>query len=139
MNGSIQRAANSAAHNSSLPKQERISSRTLIRQLFTGTNRSFSIFPIRIVIANINDNSKPTLSVLFSVSTRRFKHAVDRNRVKRQMREAYRKNKHILVDPLRMQSKQAAVAFLWLDKDHRNSDEINDKIIRLLQLTAERL
>ena len=38
--------------------------------------------------------------VLIATSKRKFHHAVDRNRVKRQLREAYRHNKHLLTDRL---------------------------------------
>ena len=57
-----------------------------------GVSKSFSIFPIRVVYMPVEQGEAPA-SILISVSKRRFKRAVKRNRVKRQIREAYRKNK----------------------------------------------
>ena len=64
-----------------------------------GVSKSFSIFPIRVVYMPVEQGEVPA-SILISVSKRRFKRAVKRNRVKRQIREAYRKNKSLLVDEL---------------------------------------
>ena len=64
-----------------------------------GVSKSFSIFPIRVVYMPVEQGEAPA-SILISVSKRRFKRAVKRNRVKRQIREAYRKNKYLLVDEL---------------------------------------
>ena len=55
-----------------------------------GVSKSFSIFPIRVVYMPVEQGEVPA-SILISVSKRRFKRAVKRNRVKRQIREAYRK------------------------------------------------
>ena len=55
-----------------------------------GVSKSFSIFPIRVVYMPVEQGEAPA-SILISVSKRRFKRAVKRNRVKRQIREAYRK------------------------------------------------
>ena len=50
-----------------------------------------------------------------SVSKRRFKHAVDRNRAKRQIREAYRLNKTLLLPTSEAEEKRRLfVAFIWL-------------------------
>ena len=61
-----------------------------------GVSKSFSIFPIRVVYMPVEQGEAP-VSILISVSKRRFKRAVKRNRVKRQIREAYRKNKELLI------------------------------------------
>ena len=61
-----------------------------------GVSKSFSIFPIRVVYMPVEQGEAPA-SILISVSKRRFKRAVKRNRVKRQIREAYRMNKHGLL------------------------------------------
>ena len=52
-----------------------------------GVSKSFSIFPIRVVYMPVEQGEAPA-SILISVSKRRFKRAVKRNRVKRQIREA---------------------------------------------------
>lgn len=67
--------------------------------MFAGGSRSFSIFPLRVVWLPVEELDVQA-SILISVSKRRFKRAVKRNRIKRQIREAYRLNKQILLAPL---------------------------------------
>ena len=68
---------------------------------------------------------------MVSVSKRCFKHAVDRNRVKRQVREAYRKHKAIVAEH------EIAIAFIWLDNHLRSSEKVESSVIRLLQRIDE--
>ena len=81
-----------------------------------GVSKSFSIFPIRVVYMPVEQGEAPA-SILISVSKRRFKRAVKRNRVKRQIREAYRKNKYLLVDELQRREKRLAIAFIYLSDE----------------------
>lgn len=122
-----------------LPKEERLNSLLLIRKLFGGGARSVPMFPLRVVCMPVDKVGLPTVSVLVSVSKKRFKRAVDRNRVKRQIREAYRKNRMLLAGPLEARGKKAAVAFIWLDDGLHPSSEVEEKVKRLLQLIAERM
>ena len=122
-----------------LPKVERLNSRILIERLFTGGSKSLPAFPLRIVYMPVEGEELPAVSVLISVPKKRFKRAVKRNRVKRQIREAYRKHKYLLIDPLKAAGKKAAIAFIWLDNELHASDEIEEKVKKLLQITAERM
>ena len=82
------------------PKAQRLCSRKLAEQLFASGNRTLSAFPLRVVFMAApwpgSTDTKPSAmtegacQVMMSVSKRMFKHAVDRNRAKRQMREAWR-------------------------------------------------
>ena len=83
-----------------LPKRERLYLREEIEHLYT-QGRTFISYPIRIVwlaepAARRTDRAQAPVAIVISVGKRRFKRAVDRNRIKRQMRSAYRLNK----DPL---------------------------------------
>ena len=69
--------------------------------------------------------------MMVSVSKRCFKHAVDRNRVKRQVREAYRKHKAIVAEH------EIVIAFIWLDNHLRSSEKVESSVIRLLQRIDE--
>ena len=103
-----------------------------------GFSRSFSVFPLRAVYMSVEQQEVP-VSILISVPKKRFKRAVKRNRVKRQIREAYRKNKHILLDALKASGQKIAIAFIWLDNELHESADVEAKVVKLLQLTAERL
>lgn len=117
----------------SFHKAERLCSRRLIEALFSGGNKSMSAFPLRVLFMPLPaEAGQPSVSVLVSVSKRRFKRAVRRNRVKRQIREAYRKNKRILVEALEAAGGQRlAVAFLWLSDRLYPSAEV-ERCVRLL-------
>ena len=121
-----------------LHKSERLDKKKVIDKMFSGGARSFSVFPLRVVYLPVEELEAP-VSILVSVSKRRFKRAVKRNRVKRQIREAYRKHKYLLIDPLKAAGKKAAIAFIWLDNELHASDEIEEKVKKLLQITAERM
>lgn len=121
------------------PKAEHLTSLLLIDKLFAGGSKSLPAFPLRIVFMPMESESLPTVSVLISVSKKRFKRAVKRNRVKRQIREAYRKNKSLLTGPLEAAGKKGVIAFIWLDNELHASSEVEEKVKKLLQLTAERM
>lgn len=127
-----------------LQKKERLNSKIIIEKLFSGGSKSLPAFPLRIVYMPIEEEEEeeedyPTLSILISVPKKKFKRAVKRNRVKRQIREAYRKNKFILKDVLDKENKKAAIAFIWLGNELYESSDIENKVVKLLQLTAEKL
>lgn len=81
---------------------------------------------------------EPRPQVLISVSKRHFKHAVDRNRVKRQLREAYRLNRHLLLKHL-PSGTRLVVAFIWLSPEHFESQAIHAKMQKLLLRIGESL
>ncbi len=113
------------------PKTERLCSRKAIEALFAGGNRSFSAFPLRVVYRAVPDTAT---QVMLSVSKRHFKHAVDRNRTKRQIREAWRLNRDILLedgDP------GLHIAFIWLADELQPSDLIHRKMKNLLHRVKE--
>lgn len=70
--------------------------------------------------------------MLISVPKKRFHDAVDRNRVKRQIREAYRKNKHALVEQAATMGKGLLVAFVYVSDKIETTDHIEKRMVRLL-------
>lgn len=120
-------------------KTERLNSRLLIERLFAGGSKSLPAFPLRIVYMPVENDSLPTVSLLISVPKKRFKRAVKRNRVKRQVREAYRLHKSLLTRKLEATGQKVVLAFIWLDNELHPSAVVEDKVKKLLQLTAERL
>lgn len=83
---------NSKAPKYSLNKGERLCSRSSIGQLFSGGN-TFLVYPLKFVWIKAPLDMDTPAQVGFSVSKRLFKRAVQRNRLKRLMREAYRLEK----------------------------------------------
>ena len=76
-----------------LPKYERICKDNDIQALFD-KGRGVSVYPYRVVYLFHKEDDRPvTVRLLVSVSKKRFHHAVNRNRVKRLMRETWRKSK----------------------------------------------
>ena len=88
-----------------LSKEERLSWKRYIDLLFE-KGQSFVAFPLR---------ARP--SFLVSVPKKKFKRAVKRNLIKRQVREAYRVRKYDLLEPLEAKNKGMLIAFLYLDKE----------------------
>ena len=80
------------------------------------------------------------MKILVSVPKRYFKRAVKRNRVKRLLREAYRHNKHILLERLSSVSdRQMLLAFIWIDNRLCDSATVNQRVAGLLERLAERV
>lgn len=116
-----------------LCRKERIKSKILIDKLFNDSNsRAMTVFPLRFVYI-INDNNE-TNNILISVPKRYLKHAVDRNKVKRQIREAYRKNKDIVAD-----HSNVSMAFIWIDNRIHDTGVVESKVRKLLHQLSERL
>ncbi|GAB2463351.1 hypothetical protein GCM10011375_15520 [Hymenobacter qilianensis] len=85
------------ARSYSFPKEEHLCRKKLIDELF-GRGSSFGLYPLRLVWLPALAPTTAPPQVLVSVSKRSFKRAVDRNRLKRLMREAYRLNKYRLLE-----------------------------------------
>lgn len=122
-----------------LRKSERLNSKIVIEKMFAGGNsRSFSVFPLRVVYMPVDSQEAPA-SILVSVPKKRFKRAVKRNRVKRQIREAYRKNKGELKQLLTVNEKRLAIAFIYLSDRLASSIEIEEKVKLLLARMTEKM
>lgn len=128
----------SSRHN--LAKSERICSRRIIDTLFGGGSRSFSAYPLRLVYMKMEQQDEAKAKILVSVPKKHFKHAVDRNRVKRQVREAYRHNKQILLDVMQSREGESlALAFVWQAKVMIKTEEVAEKMQLLLSRVAEKM
>lgn len=96
-----------------LPKYERICKENDIQTLFD-KGVGVSVYPYRVVYLFHHDESRPvTVRVLVSVSKKRFHHAVKRNRVKRLVREAWRKNKAPLYEICQRDNISVDVALVY--------------------------
>lgn len=117
----------------SFRKRERITSERMIDLLFGGSqSKSFAVFPLRAVwlVRERGDYDEP-VQVLVSVPKKRLHHAVDRNRAKRQVREAYRLNKLPLLQAV-PSDKCLALAFLWQSNRPEPSGLVDSRVKKLL-------
>lgn len=128
-------------HPHSFNKKERLCSKRVIDTLFDGGSKSFSAYPLRAVFRPVDLGAEQELvSILVSVSKKHFKRAVKRNRAKRQIREAYRKNKDLIYQVFQSNPqapRQIAIAFLWQSDELMLSSIVETKMRSLLHRIAE--
>ena len=113
--------------------KEHLKSKNVIEQVYTN-GASVTVYPLRATfIEQPVETQEPTAVILINVSKKRFRHAVDRNLVKRRIREAYRTSKHSFVDCLEKNGKKMAVAILYIDNKHNSTAFIKKKMTRVLE------
>jgi ribonuclease P protein component len=117
------------------PKKEKLKSQKLIEKLFL-EGKSVTVFPLRMLYlkTDFEDGSKIKTSV--SVSKRNFKKAVDRNRIKRLLREAYRLNKPEYFNNI---TTSYAFMILYLGKDDTDFDFVNSKMKIVFKTFLEKI
>ncbi len=108
-------------------KAEKLKSRKQIEQLFE-EGLSLKEFPLRMRYLKV-ENSGSAFKVGFSVPKRNFKLAVHRNRIKRLLREAYRKNKHLLLNNVK---EQYVIMFIYTDKTEWKTADLEKKMVTIL-------
>jgi len=120
-------------------KKERLTQNLLIDKLFNESS-SFNLSPFKVFYLRHPHPDDFDARILIAASRKKFKRAVDRNRIKRLVREAYRLNKQPLLDQLHAASVKMYIAFVFIG----NSAEIEfaevekkvklclDKIVQML-------
>lgn len=116
--------------NQKFPKTEKLKSAKTIESLFL-EGKTYSKYPIKVFYLPKEAIEKSLAA--FAVPKRNFKLAVDRNRVKRQLREVYRLNKHILGD---IDDQKFVMLFLYFNKvkpDYADLEKAMQKLLKKLR------
>jgi len=121
-------------------KPERLTSKKAITFLFEN-GKSFFCHPFQIIWSFSETQLPSPAQVAISVSKKNFKSAVERNLIKRRIREAYRKQKHILYDYLK--SANVNITFIIIYKDKQIAEypviyEAINKMIKMLISSAKK-
>lgn len=119
----------------SYPKKEKLKSQKLIEQLFS-EGKSVSAFPLRMVYLKTEFEDDVKFKTGVSTSKRNFKKAVDRNRIKRLLREAYRLNKAAYFNNI---SGSYALMILYISKDGTDFVSVETKMKQLLEVFSKKV
>ncbi len=109
-------------------KYERLSSKKEIDSLFL-MGYYFHCEGLTIKWMHFEFEGNTSAKILISVPKRKFKLAVDRNKIKRQIREGYRKNKNILLEELNKSNKKIIFAVIYGNKEIISTQEVEERII----------
>ena len=120
-------------------KAEKLKSRKVVEELFA-RGKSLNVFPIRISykFLPLPADEKTVLQVGVSVSKRNFKRAVDRNRIKRLLRETYRLQKRELIEVLKVQRRIGYVFFIYTDKQMPQYPIVFDTMTKCLEVLKQK-
>jgi ribonuclease P protein component len=112
-----------------LGKSERLKSRKQIEQLFTeGKNFPLSPFRVYYLVSTLSTGTVSHLQFGAGVSGKIFKRAVDRNRIKRLTREAYRLQKNQLQGILKQKNSQLNLFFIYTAKELPHFNNVKEKV-----------
>lgn len=119
----------------SFKKKERLCGVKTVSELFAGGN-SFIVTPVRVVYTIMPaDGTVATARVLISIPKKEFRKAVDRNLIRRRIREAYRKNKARLTSALSEKGKRIDIALIWIGQiipTYKETEKCINEIIQKL-------
>ena len=121
-----------------LNKSERIKSKKLIDDLFSNGS-SFFLHPLKVIYIQDNNNDNIPCKAAFVVSKRNFKQAVDRNKIKRMLRESFRTQKEELIKSLMHCNKKLALVIIYSNNKMPQHKVIKEKVKQCLIKLIETL
>lgn len=116
-------------------KKDRLKSQKLIDKLFL-EGKSVTSFPLKLIYLKTEFSDGQRIKASVSVSKRNFKKAVDRNRIKRLLRESYRLNRDAYFNNI---STSYALMILYIGRDQTDFDTINSNCKVLLSNFIEKI
>ncbi|MBW7845322.1 MAG: ribonuclease P protein component [Bacteroidia bacterium] len=115
-------------------KSERLCNKNLINKVFSKGNCVIYQFPLCINWVEVPlDSFEAQAQVVISVSKRSFPKAASRNRIKRQIREAYRLNKYLLLTSLKNENKKIVFSISYQSKANSKYEQIQNSLIKLFK------
>jgi ribonuclease P protein component len=118
----------------SFTKEERLNKEKWIKELFE-KGSSFNLPPFRILFLPHPDKQYLFHQVLISVSVRNFRKAVDRNLLKRRIREAYRLQRHLLQSESKL-----LIAYIYTAREKEDYGMIEKSLVKTLySISAKRI
>jgi ribonuclease P protein component len=124
----------------SFTKVERLCSKKLFAELFDKGN-SFYSYPFRVLWIYTDTFQTSRSQIAISVPKRSFKKAVDRNLIKRRIREAFRKNKHNLYSFLELKKRNIVFIIIFREvniPDYTNTEKaVSQMLVKLINVLKE--
>ncbi|HET6244723.1 MAG: ribonuclease P protein component [Bacteroidetes bacterium] len=113
-------------------KEERLCNRNQIKELFEKGN-VIKAYPLKMLWEKKDDNDTFPVQILIAVPKRNIKKAVLRNKIKRRIREGYRKNKYRFQEAIINQKLSCSAVILFSGKEEISYIDTETKIIQLLE------
>ncbi|PRY84376.1 ribonuclease P protein component [Mongoliibacter ruber] len=114
--------------NYKLTKNERLHSEKLIKELFN-KGSSFFLHPFKVLVLDLPVEDNGTVQVLFSVSKKKIKKAVNRNFIKRRMKEAYRLNKNQLQN---ISANNKLIGLIYVSAEVDTFQNIQKRVLKVI-------
>lgn len=112
--------------NQKFPKSQKLKSAKTIGELFS-SGKQKTVFPVKVFYDFLPESGFSKAA--FAVPKRNFRLATDRNRIKRQMREAYRRNKHFLEED----HGQYVFLFLYLGRKKPDYSKLESAFLKIFE------
>jgi ribonuclease P protein component len=119
-------------------RKEKLKSRKQLDELFA-KGKSFSVFPVKVFYSLNQEATDFPVKLAVGATKRSFKKAVDRNRIKRLLREAYRLNKQPLIDWSVSKEKNITVFLLFIAKTLPSFEELQIVMPVILEKLIKRV
>ncbi len=123
--------------NFQLRKSDRLKRRKVIETIFS-SGQGVQAYPIQLIWTVAERQGPGYIQVGFTAPRKKFKRAVDRNLVKRRMREAYRLNKSLIPEAIVSENAQIVVMCIYMSRDILAFDSIQKGMIKALKRLAEK-